>query len=314
VKPALEGYSEAIFDEVGSATAAAADLASELAAVASLVDRNAELRLALTDTAVPAAARRRILAELLENKVSAAASRVASFAAGAVGAPDVPAALHWAAHEAKALGEGTTRENDLLSLLSSRQRVGGYASAVFETVATNDLEEVEEQLFRFARTIEAAPSLRTALSNLDLPVSERIGIIDDLLTGKVLAPTLRLVRYVVAAGRARDLLGTLDWLVELTAQARGWRVARVHAASAIAPDQEAELSSSLGTLTGSPVELQVSVEPALLSGVVVEVGDLLVDATVRRRLDDLKEHLVTDEWRETGLSSSRPRSTAEGAH
>ena len=62
-----------------------------------------------------------------------------------------------------------------------------------------------------------------------------------------------------------------------------------------ATSQRADLSEALARLTGNPVDLQVTVDPALLGGVVVQVGDLLVDCSTRHRLDELKEHLLASE-------------------
>ena len=96
-------------------------------------------------------------------------------------------------------------------------------------------------------------------------------------------------------GRARDIVSTLDALVEDAARARGWRVARVQSADQVDEAQRQSLSEALARLTGDPVELQVTIDPALLGGVVVQVGDLLVDSSTRHRLDELKEHLHVSE-------------------
>jgi F-type H+-transporting ATPase subunit delta len=108
--------------------------------------------------------------------------------------------------------------------------------------------------------------------------------------------TISLVRYVVAGGRARDIVGTLDWLVEQTASARGWRIARVRAAQPIEDPQRTTLSDSLATLAGAPVELRVILDEALLSGAIIHIGDLQVDATARGRIDALREHLMPGGW------------------
>ena len=107
---------------------------------------------------------------------------------------------------------------------------------------------------------------------------------------------MRLAAYAVRGGRARDIVATLDALVEDAAQARGWRVAQVQAAAdAWTTTSSASLSEALARLAGNPVDLQVTVDPTLLGGVVVQVGDLLVDASTRHRLDELKEHLLASE-------------------
>ena len=166
---------------------------------------------------------------------------------------------------------------------------------MFEPLTVADLEEIEDQLFRFARTVEADRPLRHALGDRDLPVVVRQDVISRLLDGKVLPATVRLARYAARGGRARDIVATLDTLVEDAAKARGWRVARVQAASEVGDAQQHALSDALAVLTGNPVDLQVTVEPALLGGVVVQVGDLLVDSSTRHRLDELKEHVLASE-------------------
>jgi F-type H+-transporting ATPase subunit delta len=148
------------------------------------------------------------------------------------------------------------------------------------------------------------PALRHALGDRDLPVDARHGIVADLLGGKVRPATLSLVRYAIEGGRARDIVGTLDFLVEQTAAARGWRVARVRAGQPVDEAERRELSQALTRLAGSPVELQITVDPHLLSGVLVRVGDLQVDSTARGRLDALREHLLSGGWDEA--SYARP--------
>ena len=166
---------------------------------------------------------------------------------------------------------------------------------MFEGLTVSDLEEIEDQLFRFARTVEANRKLRYALGDRDLPVAVRQDVMVKLLGGKALAATVRLASYAARGGRARDIVATLDTLVEDAAKARGWRVARVQAASEVDDAQQRDLSDALAHLTGNPVDLQVTVEPALIGGVVVQVGDLLVDSSTRHRLDELKEHLLASE-------------------
>jgi F-type H+-transporting ATPase subunit delta len=308
VNPAIQGYGAAVFEEARDRAA----LAAELRAVERLIETNSALRFALTDTATPPAARRGVVGDLLAHRVSAAARRLAVFVVGSVGGPDIPAALAWVATEARHLAEGQHPEPEPLSFLAARERVGGFAAAIFENVTTPDLEEIEDQLFRFARTVQSAPALRSAFTDRDRPPESRRGIAHDLLEAKVLAETVRLVDYVIVGGRPRDFVGTLDWLVEATARVRGWRVAHVRSAREVDADQRAELAESLSLLVGNPVELQVILDPSLLVGAVVRVGDLQVDATARGRLNALREHLAPLGW-EPALDKSDRRSDPEGA-
>ncbi len=180
MNPRLQGYAAAVLEEAG--TAGRARLAGELAAVERQFATNADLLTALTDTSNVAAARRAVMADLLEGKVSPDAARLAAYAAySARPATEVPAAITWAAHRARRAAEGLEEHEPSLGHMDARERVGGYAAAVFEELPTDRLEEVEDQLFRFARTIETTPVLRGALTDRDLPVAVRRGVVDDLL-------------------------------------------------------------------------------------------------------------------------------------
>jgi len=293
VNAALQGYLAAM-EESLAADAGLAAAAAELASVADLVDGSTELTLAVNDGAVPVAARRAVLDHLLEGRVRPEVRSLIHQAVTVVPAGELTASFHWLASRvahAAARQPATPAEPDteeVLGRMASRNRVSGYAAAVFETVTVPELEEIEDQLFRFARTVESNRRLRAALGDRDLPVTVRQQVIAELLGDRVLPATGRLAAYAVRGGRARDIVSTLDALVEDAARARGWRVARVQAATDVGEDQRRRLSEALGVLAGNPVDLQVTIAPGLLGGVVVQVGDLLVDSSTRHRLDELK--------------------------
>jgi F-type H+-transporting ATPase subunit delta len=299
VNPAIQGYTAAVLDTLDDDGRAV--LETDLAAVDRLFARDAELNAALTDIVVPPAARRAVLSDLLEGKVSPPARRVAAYAAGAVHSQEVPAAISWTAHRLRQVVERQGATEEVGGHREARQRVGGYATEVFEDATVPELEEIEDQLFRFARIVAGTPPLRTVLGDRDLPAEARRGVVDELLSGKVLPATLRLAGYAVTGGRPRDIVGTLDWLVEQTAAARGWRVARVRAGQEVDGDERSKLEGTLSRLAGSPVELQVTVDPVLLAGVEVEIGDLRLDATARGRLDRLREHMTAGGWQDAGF-------------
>jgi F-type H+-transporting ATPase subunit delta len=303
MNPSLQGYTAAVLEDEERA-GTLPRLASELGSVDDLFGHSVALRSALTDTAVPARARRAVLEDLLEGKVSEGARRAVGYAGSAVPAPEVPSAVSWLAHRAHQAAEGQGMPEPPLGHQDARERIGGYAAAVFEGLATAELEEIEDELFRFARTVDSTPALRSALVDRELPLRVRQGVVEDLLASKVRPATLRLLDFVLAGGRTRDLVGSLYWLVEETAKARGWRVARVMAAAEVPADEQSRLADSLSRLTGQPVELQVTLDPSLLAGVVVRVGDLQVDASARGRIEELREHMAAGTWRDAGLSGA----------
>ena len=130
--------------------------------------------------------------------------------------------------------------------MAARRRVGGYADALLEDLDTSRLRPIEEELFRWARTIEANRDLRRLLLDRDAAARRRASARStQLLAGRVTATTLRLARFVIEGGRPRDVVGTLDFLVDYVARARDWRVARVHTARPLDAASRAQLVASL---------------------------------------------------------------------
>ena len=299
MNPTLQGYAAAVMESAGADGLGA--LAGDLESIEQLVLSHGTLRAALSDTAVPGSARRAVMLDLLEGRVGEPARRLAAFGCMAVPAQDVATALSWLSLRVRHVAEGRDTEEPSLSLTQARQRVAGFATALYEDMSTSELESLEDDLFRFARIVGATPELRSALTDRDLAVAARQGLVTQLLEGKVPATTLSLVRYAVTGGRARDIVGTLDFLVEQTALARGWRIARVRAARPIDDAQRNELADALGSLAGGPVELQVEIDESLLSGARIRIGDLQVDATARGRIDALREHFTPAGWEPTGF-------------
>src|SRR5918911_241586 len=113
----------------------------------------------------------------------------------------------------------------------SDERIDGYASAIFEVArAEGVLDEVEDELFRFARVLEGSDELRQVLTDPGLPPEGRQAIVEDLLGGRALPITAQLVSFVVGAGRARELPAIIGRLVERAARERRQVVAEVRSA------------------------------------------------------------------------------------
>jgi F-type H+-transporting ATPase subunit delta len=170
--------------------------------------------------------------------------------------------------------------------------IEGYAAALFEVArAEGTLDEVEDELFRFARSFESNDELRTALSDEMIPASRRQGIVEDLLGGRANPTTVQLISMVVGSGRTRDLTAIVDRLVERAAQAKNLAVAEVRAAVPLSEDQQDRLKAAVANATGKDVTIKVVIDPSVIGGLVVTVGDTVIDGTVRTRLDQLKSRL-----------------------
>lgn len=94
------------------------------------------------------------------------------------------------------------------------------------------------------------------------------------------------------AGRLRDLVGTFEWLVELAAAERGRRVATVRTAVALRPAEKRRIAAALSRITERDVEVREMIDPTVVGGLLVSVGDLVIDGTVRLRLERLRDVLA----------------------
>ena len=176
--------------------------------------------------------------------------------------------------------------------MPSTPRVEAYANALLEVSrAEGHLAEIEDELFRFARTFEGSDELRTALTDPVLPAQRRVALVEDLLGGKALQTSSALASFIVAAGRAGDLPAIIDRFVELAAAEQRRAVAEIRSAIELTPDQTDRLREALNRATGKDVEVKVVVDPSVLGGIVARVGDLVIDGSVRHRLEQLREQI-----------------------
>ncbi len=286
----LEGYAAALVGTVSDDDLQRA--VKQLESVDAMIQTRGDLRAALTDTAISPVARAAVLRELLSGKVDDLVVRLAAYAARVSAGQDLPSVLSDLTYNIVAHARHEPYVHTQLSLLAARKRVAGFADAILEDLETDQFVNIEDDLFRWARTIEANLELRRILVDRDAPLESRTQLVRSLLSGKVSDASLKLALFVIEGGRPRDVVGTLDYLVDYTAKARDWRVARVWSARALDDEAKAALIQSLIVITGHPVELQIVDDPSLLGGVLIQVGDLRLDATTKGRLGALHDSIA----------------------
>ncbi len=170
------------------------------------------------------------------------------------------------------------------------KRVEGYAAAFYAVAEAEDaVGVVEDELHAVARAVESNDELRTTLTDQAVPAELRQGIVEDLLGSRAHPVTTSLVSFVVGAGRARELPAIVDAFIAKAADSRAEAVAEVRSAVALDDDQKARLAAALGKEMGKKISVKVTVDPSVLGGIVAQVGDTVIDGSVRRRLDQLKE-------------------------
>ena len=246
--------------------AASQEVSEGLYAVAGLLDREPSLRRALTDPASSPDSRRGLVDALLGRQLAA-----------------LPLAT---------LRDLVTSPWHSPADLREAVEVLAATAALHAAEADGVLDDVEDELFRFARLLEREHDLRAALSDPGLPDERKLALLRSLLGGRAQPATVRLVEIVVTRPRGRSLETSIEELSRLAAARRQRLVAHVRVARPLDPPQADRLGAALHRLYGRQVALQVDVDPAVLGGVEVRVGDEVLDGTVSRRLADVRRRLA----------------------
>ena len=226
--------------------------------VVTLLDRSGQLRRALGDPTTPLPAKEKLLDTLLGSQLDPLPMQVLK---------DV-VAQRWSS------------PRDLVDAVE----VLAVQAAFLVAEADGSLDEVEDELFRFSRIIARDPELRAVLTDRGLPNDRKTALLTGLLGDRARPETLRLVSSLVSAPRGRTLEDGLAEYARLAAEIRERSVARVTSAVRLTDAQEERLAAALARTLGRQVQLQVDVDPAVLGGVLVRVGDEVIDGTTRHHL------------------------------
>jgi F-type H+-transporting ATPase subunit delta len=248
---------------VGPATSE--QIGDQLFAVVRLLDSEHGLRRALADVSKPAAEKVEVVQRLLHGRVSEATEGLVADAASG----------HWASSNdfADAL------EQLAIESLTAAAQYGG------------SLDDLEDDLFRFARLVSGQPDLRSVLvgpSGTDAKAS----LLADLLSDKISGPALSLITQVLIHPRGRSPQAVLDLAASIAARRREQLIAVVRVATELSAAQRQRLLDALTQTYGQGVHLNIVHDPAVVGGVSVQIGDELIDGTAASRLAEVRRRLA----------------------
>ena len=270
----MQGSSRAAFaagrDAFVAALGSGADpsaFGEELFGVTAALDSSASLRRALVDPSRSAAAKRGLVESLFGPKISAAATDVLK----------VLVSQRWA------------DDQDLGDAVESLAVEAIVASAE----AAGRLEALEDDLFRFGRVVAADPGLRDALAAHGGYQNAKAALVQALLEAKASAETIRLARQAAIAPRGRRFDRVLENYLTIAARRREQLTALVTAAIPLDEAQRQRLASALSGIYHRAVQLNVVLDPAVVGGIRVQVGDEVVDGTILRRIQEAERALLS---------------------
>ncbi|MGP4111998.1 F0F1 ATP synthase subunit delta [Streptomyces sp. 4N509B] len=246
----------------------ATTLADELAGVTGLLDRETGLRRVLTDASKPGEAKAELAGRVLGGQVG---GETVDLVSGMVRS-------RWSA--SRDLVDAVEELADLADLTAAEQ--------------AGVLDRVEDELFRFGRIVVSSPELRTTLASRDAEAAQttaKVELVRRLLGGRAEEVTVRLVVRLVERPRGRSLEGGLEDLSRLAAERRDRSVAVVTTAVPLSDAQQRRLGAALTRLYGREIRLNLDVDPSVLGGIAVRIGDEVIEGTLAGRLEEVNRRL-----------------------
>ncbi|QVQ54234.1 F0F1 ATP synthase subunit delta [Spiractinospora alimapuensis] len=247
-------------------SADASTLSRELFQVLHLLDREHGLRRLLADSAADGDRKTGLVGELLESQVS-------------------PATILVVNEVAKAEWSSARDMTDAVERLAVFAAVGIAGGA-------GQVEELEDDLFRFDRVVAAQPELRSALTQLEVAETHRRALVADLLQGKGTPASSLLISEVVADPRGRTLEQGLEAYRLLVAERAQRYVAVIRTATPLTDEQQSRLRRLLSTRYGREMHLDIEIAPELIGGMSIRVGDEEMDGTIAGRVAEVRRRLA----------------------
>ena len=241
-------------------------LAEELFAVARLLDGQVSLRRALSDPSGSPAERAGVARRLLSGRVSDTTLDLVETAA-------------------------RQRWSRPLDLVEATEALATEA-ALDAAEARGELDDVEDELFRFGRIVAGDAELSRILSDRTAPAAGKTALLERLVSDRVSPITAMLLRNHLTGRAVGNAENVVERLSEAASTHRGQSVARVTTAVPLTAAQERRLAELLSRLYNRPMGLQVIVDPSVLGGLVIRVGDEVIDGSVAHRLEVAGRRLV----------------------
>ncbi|MFN2478804.1 MAG: F0F1 ATP synthase subunit delta [Pseudonocardiaceae bacterium] len=263
-RAALAAARERLESRIGDASAQDRDrLGDELGAVAAILGEQPVIRRHLADSAAPEQVRRELVEALFGGKVSPLTVNIL----------DDVVSSRWSRPLDMVDGVEELAWQALLGLAEQDE----------------SLDDVEDELFRFGRILVAQPRLATLLGDETAPAARRVELLDTVLADRTRPVTRRLLEQLVRAPRRRALDEIVESLVDRAAARRERSVAHVTAAGPLSQRQEQRLLDVLNQIYRRPMSLKVDVDPELLGGLVIRMGDEVIDGSVAARLAQARQ-------------------------
>jgi F-type H+-transporting ATPase subunit delta len=252
-------------------------LAEELFGILTTLDSSAGLRRALTDPSRSSESKAALVTSLVNGKVSAQASDLAA----------ALAASRWA--NVRDLGDALETMAATVAIAVAENRPGSATGGAVAGIS--GLEQLESDLFAFSRAVDSSHDVQRALSEPQASDAAKSALAMKLVPAAG-EEARALIHQAVVHPRGIKATKLVERFATLAAERQQRWIAAVSVSRPLTAAQLDRLQSGLNALYGRELKVNTIVDPALIGGVRVRVGDEVVDASVISRLGDLRRQLA----------------------
>mgnify|MGYP001941855311 CR=1 FL=1 len=264
-KTHVEGQLDSLIRNSDNAVAVAAQVGTELFLIVDQLDAERSLRVAVADTSLEPSQREGIISEVFGDKIAEPTKEILTSAASQ---------------------EWSTPREFRTGLIGFGRR-----ALMLGAEAQGQLEQVEDELYQLSVLLERESELTQLLSDRTATPAQKRGLMASVIYGKVTMFTEALALQVI--GRSEhNPVDDLAALAEQVAELRGKSVARVVAAEELSSTQREALAQKLENIYGREMAVHAEVDPSLLGGMIIRVGDEEIDGSTRGKLTRLRTDLA----------------------
>ena len=259
---------KSLADNVSKQSAAeASQFSTDLFTVLTVLSSSVGLRRALTDNSRDTASKTQLITDLFGKNIGDATKALVTQAAG----------LRWS---------NPSEIADAIENLAVES-----ASAAADK--SNELEQLENQLFDFTQVLIANPDFRQALNTTADSDEGKVSLVESVVNGKYAASTINLLKKVVLLRRGRNIDATLATYAHYVSNSRNRLVAHIKTAVELSPTQKSSLIAALTKQMGREVHVNIEIDPKVLGGISIRYADDVIDGTVVNRLAEASRALVS---------------------
>jgi F-type H+-transporting ATPase subunit delta len=249
--------------ELDGSKAGADKLGEELFGVSALLRGEPALRRIVTDASIESEAKASLAGDVFGDALSEASLKLVK----------------------SAVQRRWTASHDLADVI---EELGVLASV---RSAGDDGTKISDELFEVRRVVDQTPALRTSLSDPARSASDKSGLLRTLFGGKLLPATMLLVEQA-ATGSHGAIDGALEDFQHTAAHSIGEKIATVHTARELSDDERSRLADALGAQYDTAIHLLVVLDPEIVGGLRIEIGDDVIDGTLASKLEDAQRALA----------------------